>query len=68
VADLFYNIAEKVLFAKDFIASAASNEPYTALACAGVSMILPVSTESFMLTISISLYIFDGVRSTDPEI
>ena len=36
-------IAKAVLFAKDFISSAASSEPHAALAWAGVSVLLPVS-------------------------
>jgi hypothetical protein len=43
VPDVWYNIAEKVLFATDFIAAAVSNEPHAALAWAGASMLLPVS-------------------------
>jgi hypothetical protein len=37
-----HKIAGVVLFAKDFIGQAASNEPHAALAWAGVSVILPL--------------------------
>jgi hypothetical protein len=41
-ADVCYKIAEKVLFATDFITAAVSNEPHAALAWAGASVLLPV--------------------------
>ena len=37
-------IAKAVLFAKDFVTSAASTDPHAALAWAGVSVLLPVSS------------------------
>jgi len=43
VVDVCYKVAEKILFAKDFITAAVSSEPHAALAWAGASMLLPVS-------------------------
>jgi hypothetical protein len=40
--DLYKRIVKTVLFAKDFVGQAVSNEPHAALAWAGVSMLLPV--------------------------
>jgi N-terminal domain of NWD NACHT-NTPase len=40
--DLYKKIVRTVLFAKDFVGQAVSNEPHAALAWAGVSMLLPV--------------------------
>jgi hypothetical protein len=42
-ADVYRKIVKTVLFAKDFVGQAVSNEPHAALAWAGVSMLLPVS-------------------------
>ena len=42
-AKVYQKTVQAVLFAKGFIAQAASNEPHAALAWAGVSMLLPVS-------------------------
>lgn len=41
--DVYKKIVRTVLFAKDFMGQAVSNEPHAALAWAGVSMLLPVS-------------------------
>lgn len=41
--DVYKKIVKTVLFAKDFVGQAVSNEPHAALAWAGVSMLLPVS-------------------------
>jgi hypothetical protein len=41
--DVYKKIVQMVLFAKDFVGQAVSNEPHAALAWAGVSMLLPVS-------------------------
>ena len=41
--DIYKKIVKTVLFAKDFVGQAVSNEPHAALAWAGVSMLLPVS-------------------------
>jgi N-terminal domain of NWD NACHT-NTPase len=39
-------IAGVILFAKHFISAAASTEPHAALAWAGISILLPVSSRS----------------------
>jgi hypothetical protein len=41
--DIYKKIVKTLLFAKDFVGQAVSNEPHAALAWAGVSMLLPVS-------------------------
>lgn len=41
--DVYKKIVKTVLFAKDFVGQAVSNEPHAALAWAGISMLLPVS-------------------------
>jgi hypothetical protein len=41
--NIYKKIVKTVLFAKDFVGQAVSNEPHTVLAWAGVSMLLPVS-------------------------
>jgi hypothetical protein len=48
-AKAYGKIVKGVVFAKDFIATAASNEPHAALAWAGVSMLLPVRACYFYL-------------------
>jgi hypothetical protein len=45
-SDVYKKIVKSVLFAKDFVGQAVSNEPHAALAWAGVSMLLPVSGPS----------------------
>ncbi len=41
--DIYRKIVKTILFAKDFVGQAVSNEPHAALAWAGVSMLMPVS-------------------------
>jgi len=53
-AKAYGKIVKGVVFAKDFIATAASNEPHAALAWAGVSMLLPVRAYYFHLGAPIS--------------
>src|SRR5271155_2419733 len=53
-AKAYGKIVKGVVFAKDFIATAASNEPHAALAWAGVSMLLPVRAYYFYLSAPIS--------------
>ena len=49
VGTLFSGVVSNILLAKDIISSAASADPHTALACAGVSVILTVSPAEFQL-------------------
>jgi hypothetical protein len=53
-AKAYGNIVKGVVFAKDFISAAASNEPHAALAWAGVSILLPVRAYYFYLGVPMS--------------